>query len=533
MKTFCRIICCLLIAVMALSFVACTGGEKTKAPVNSNKPSDNTSTSGEEGPTPPAINETFGGTTIKFFINGGEDGTSLQCRSIVVSENDDPTYEVNVQTTERNRIVEETLDVKIELAGTCNMQAANEVLKPILQSHVYTYDVVGLYQYFDLGLALGDTVGSFYNYCNMPEGVTNYINLDASYWSKSLFDTLTLNNTGFFLTGDLCQNYAGTMFVSFVNSRLWNEFSNKIAELPNNPKGYKSIYDIVKNGYWTLDLWMDLSQMAYQDLNRNDERDYQDQAGLMTYDQQPNNIMADMLAAGSNVHYSRLDESGRPVMAVNTPANVAFAGKLYQLLVESSAVTIPWISGENEDDKTYIMDFFAQGNTLLTVNTLVCAEHYLADMKDDFYVMPLPMFDTKQFDADSESLGYTTQIGDSVSQYAICKDIGEERIPAVTATMELMAFYSEQMVTPAFYDKALKDRYTRNPEDAAIIDMTKAGVYTDFSTAWSNHLDDITWYFRQNYASRNYAQDLKKKSGKCSVSMTTLLEKLEEAYFVE
>ncbi len=543
MKTFCRILSALLVALMLVTaFAACSNDSSKTTDDETGKPTqggeDTTPSGSVSGETSedeavkiekPVINETFGGQKIKFAVNG----EGLQSRSIDLGEEDDPNYEVNAQVTKRNAQVEEELKVDIELSYVGAMQEFFSVLQPILASEIYTYDVLGLYQYFDLGLALGDTVGSFYNLLDMPEGVTNYLNLNAPYWSRSLLDSLAYKDVAFFVTGDLCQSYIGTMFVSYVNATMWEEFAPKI-KAAQHSGGYTDIYDIVNNGYWTLDLWMELAQMAYLDDGDNTP-DYEDQAGFMTYDQQLNNIMVDMLLAGSNIRYSTLDGEGTPQVAIYNDKNNAFYNKLYQLLCESRTVTIPWIGGSDGEEGTYILDIFAAGKVMLNVNTLAGAEEYLSNMESDFYVMPLPMFDREQFNPDSPSKGYTTQLGDSVSQYAICTAIGEEKVPAVTATLELMAYYSKIWVTPAYYETALKERYTRDPRNPEMIDMIKEGIYTDFVLIWSSSLDNITWQWRQHFTEKgkidnNLRSWNRNVTGKLK---NGLLEQIETAFWVE
>ena len=523
MKRFCKIIALLMGMLMLVSvFAACQEKKpnKTEAP----------ETQVEVDPDRPKIEETFGGETIKFFINGSEGGNAV--RSIILTDQDPKDYEVCIATQERNDKVEAELGVKIQLAGTCGMQEGPTVLKPILLAHTGDYDVIGLYQYFDLGLALNDTAGSFYNYLKMPEG--SYIDLDAPYWNRRLFDTLAVNGAAFFLTGNLCLQTVSTLLVSYVNADLWDQYKATIKTFQNNPEGLDNVYEIVKKGYWTMDFWMELAKMGYKDLNADDAKDYMDQAGVMTYNAQLNNIMTDCFAAGCNVHYSYRDTNGTPVMDFNSEQMLGFAEKLYQLLCESDAVTIPWIGEDETDSGTYIMDFFADGRILATVNSLGAAEDYLADMKSDFYVLPLPMYDRNQFDEKSDSLGYTSQLFDSVSQYAICKDAGDDRIPAITATMELLGYYSRKMVTPVYYDKALKERYTRNPEDKEMIDLTAAGVYGDFALMWSHELGDITWFFRQNYAAHsNMASKLKQQNKAYKEKMKKLIAAIDEAFYVE
>ncbi|MBQ8235841.1 MAG: hypothetical protein IJZ37_04060 [Clostridia bacterium] len=403
-----------------------------------------------------------------------------------------------------------------------------------LASGTYFADVVGLYQSFDLGYALGEGTGCFYNLNNMPEGYTNYLNLDALYWDSTLYEELSYKGTAYFFTGDLNQSYVSTLFVSYVNADLWAEYADKIAKLPHSG-GYSDPYDIVKNGYWTLDLLIELADLLYIDNgNTEGEVDYKDQVGVMTYNEQLNNIMADMLAAGSHVNYGTLSADGTPQVAVNTKENVAFYNKLYTLLCETKAATIPWITSDDEDfDDTYIMDVFAGGNVLVTVNMLHCAGQYLSDMKDEYLVLPLPMFDHEQYDKNSPSLGYSTQLGDSVNQYAIPKSIGDERIPLVTATLEYMGYYSKKWVTPAYYADTLGEKYEKDARVSEMLELTRKGIYADFIWVWSNDLDNIGWKFRTNYDEPN--EELRKANLKTwhrtvQGKLDKLLPKMEEGF---
>ncbi len=455
------------------------------------------STKEEEGK--PVINERFDGEKVRFAVNG----EGVNSRSIALGEGDDPTNAVNVQINKRNEQVEKELGVDIELSYVGGMQTFFGILQPILASELYVYDVLGLSQYFDLGLSLGDTVGSFYNLADLPEGVTSYLNPEASYWSKSLYEATSYKKVSFFITGDLNVGYLGGLFVSYVNARLWEEYKDEIAGLEHSG-GYSDIYDLVNNGYWTLDLWMELSRLVYEDTNKNKVQDYLDRAGLMTYDQQLNNVMTDMILAGSHATFSTLDGQGTPKVRINTEKNNAIYQKLYTLLCESNAVTIPWLGTEENKDENYILDVFAEGNVLLNLNTLAAAEEYLFDMKDDYYVMPLPMFDHAQFDKNSPSLGYASSLlGEHINQYAICTAIGDEKLPCVTATLELMGYYSEKWVTPTYYENVLGERHDKDPRAAAALELTRAGLYTDFVMVWSNKLDNVNWQWRQHFTEKD------------------------------
>ncbi|MBQ7846724.1 MAG: hypothetical protein IJ344_00430 [Clostridia bacterium] len=441
----------------------------------------------------PQIGETFDGAVIRFAVC--EEGENS--RSIDLGVQDDPENAVNVQVKRRNEQVEKELDVKIELSKVVSMQKMISEMLPILTSKVYTYDVLGLYQRFDLGLCISDAEGCFYTPARSKD-MGNYLNLDAPWWDRALFEEVAYRDrSNYYFTGDLNLAHTGGLFVSYVNTDLWADYVDQIAKLRHSG-GYSDPYDIVKKGYWTMDLLIELADLLYLDNgNTKGEVDFEDQVGLMTYNEQLNNHMVDVLFAGSRGRYGQKDGGGTPVLTINSDQNKAFFGKLYTLLCESNAATIPWLTDETGADLS-IMEVFKRGKTLVTLNTLSCAAEDLSDMEDDFYILPPPMLRHAQFDENSPSLGYASQLSDGISQYVICNAIGDEKFPAVTATLELMGYYSALWVTPAYVKNLLGKRYG-DARAMELLELTKAGVYHDFVSIWSSELDNINWKFRTNY----------------------------------
>ena len=115
--------------------------------------------------------------------------------------------------------------------------------------------------------------------------------------------------------------------------------------------------------------------------------------------------------------------------------------------------------------------------------------------------MPPPKFDEAQE-------AYSTFNHDNVTIFGIPKT--SPNVAATTATLELMAYYSLKSVTPAYYDNALKERYSRDPKTAEMIDLVRASIYHDFVMLWSSRLDSITHYFRTNI-NRRFSSETKSK----------------------
>ena len=137
MKTFCRILSCLLVVLTLFACVAC-GSSTTKKENPTTAPTTGTETGNTETGTAtntntdtatpsgelvkPVIPETFGGEKIRFYINGGAGNASMSnIRSIALvadadGEVPDPDYAVNQLVVTRNQTVETELEVKIEVA---------------------------------------------------------------------------------------------------------------------------------------------------------------------------------------------------------------------------------------------------------------------------------------------------------------------------------------------------------------------------------------------------------------------------------
>ena len=127
---------------------------------------------------------TFGGQTIKFLVCSGDEATKdLPGRSILPTK--DLNFEVNSATLERNKIVEYTLDVKIDV-NTCEQGQTQSYITDTLVCGLHEYDVVGAYQYYDMGLSIGEYGGFFVNFENPNLADDIYIDVEKPYWDKEM-----------------------------------------------------------------------------------------------------------------------------------------------------------------------------------------------------------------------------------------------------------------------------------------------------------------------------------------------------------
>ena len=462
---------------------------------------------------------------ISFMLYTGENSLSQKgdiYRSIALSDDADMSLEVNAALKKRNDALKEELGATFKIVREVSVQGMVDVLASSLSSGVYQCDVYGLYQYFDAGFALKNAK-SFYNFSDMPQEVSCYIDPSAPYWSAASLDAASPTDpqTGTrvspFITGDLALKNAD-VYVSFVNKRLWNEFSSQIALLDHSG-GSGDLEEIVRGGFWTLDLWKELADLVYKDTNKNKEVDIGDRLGVVLFDQSASldNISAEILYYGAHCQTSETDEDGLPVMTLNSARNLQFFFKLMSLYQDTNCC------GMNDSDLKHVMKVFREGNAMITVGRISEAGKYLSDMNGGYDLLPLPMLDHEQFDASSASLGYAGATGDDLTQFAIPVSIGADRLPIVSAALELAAYYSAKWSTPAYYNDLTGGRYESDPFCKGMIELARKGVYTSFGNVYSHELSDVIWVTRLACKDLNRLNDGQKSAtGKLNKLLTEL-----------
>ncbi len=374
--------------------------------------------------------------TIRFLMQ--ESNNFLYSDTIVSSENSG--YSVDVAAWERNKRVEKTLNVKIETDTFYENEIQDRIIAPLL-SGIYSFDVLGIDQYYCLGLAFDEnSKDMFINFEDSEIRHDNYIDISKPYWNEALYKTMAAyNGAAYFVTGDLSQRSLGSTYVSFVNADLWNNYKDTIASLPS-ANGITDVYTLISEGLWTMDLWNEIANSVWVDHNENEKTDVNDTVGFLANYPSENQTVVNGLAAGSGVQYCVREISGNWQITIDQSRNNLFFQKLHALYTNTHSCLVP-----NQDE--HIMEIFSKGNALLTINQLYTAKQYLNNMKG-YTILPLPKLSSSDF--------YSTTTSESTMFSLPYWVIFENKLDAVTATLEMMAYLSYTTVTPAYFESLLR-----------------------------------------------------------------------------
>ncbi|MBE6657216.1 MAG: hypothetical protein E7604_02120 [Ruminococcaceae bacterium] len=442
----------LFASFLVLSSVLCACGDTGTTPVETGAQTGTQTTAAVDGePQDILISDVldesldFGGKEVRFIVEMGWSGIDQMYRTLYAEE-DTPDV-VDSAVYQRNLAVQEALNVKIVEPKTVDPKSMIGAVEKVIRSGDDVYDAVAAYQAYSIS---GSALGYFLNYEDVP-----YVDYKQPYWATQYIDEMSYNGV-YWVTGDITTLYTGGFIGTYVNKRLWDSIA------PDD-----NIYDIVRDGKWTIDLMREYSQQVYLDLNNNGITDIPDQVG-MAY------AFIDMYTFGCGINYTSRDADGRPVLSLMTERTANIWEKLSHMIENTNGImniNDYQNTPEYKDWGNHMGLYFAEGNCLFITNTLCYTFEELRDMKDDFYLIPCAKFDESQEQ-------YLTQITDNCTIFGI--PITSQNTESTGAVLEAMAIESYRVLRPAYYETALKEKYTRNEESSEMIDIIRSSITTDF-----------------------------------------------------
>ena len=439
----------------------------------------------------------FQGRTVKFIATEGSNGNITEL-SIRAEENSGDVVEDAVFN--RNLTVCDRLNVAIELVDLfTDFSGCNEPLRTAVKSGTSDFDIAGTYQYYGIVVAAEGILFNLNNKTRFP-----YNDFEREYGGTQYMKSMSYDgNSYYWATGDMALRYTGGMYVTYVNSTLFTNYYNDV-----------NLYSVVDEGEWTVDKVSEYASGVYQDLNGNGSKDSSDLYGFILQ----SNDLTDGFAAGCMVDFSSRDENGLPYLTLDNEHTYTFWEKYYALMFENPGTML----NPSTDDSVTSMTNFSAGQFMMTCNKLYQSAIYLREMEDNFYILPLPKLDVAQDH-------YNTRIHDSCTLFGVPITVSDTE--CISATLEALASESAKVVTPAYYEVALKVKFTRDSDSGRMIELVHENVNIDFAAQWSNKIGNINHFFRGRADAKDtaIASSIAKNKKVWDKSMEKLFSQLEKA----
>lgn len=374
---------------------------------------------------------------------------------------------VNDAIWKRNVNVQEQFGITLEYNGTAgdNGNQANFVSSCInsTQAGSDAYDIFAGYSMTGATVATHGIVQDLSQY--------DIMEFDKPWWPKSLIDKATVNGGIYFASGDISTNYLYMMYMCAFNKNMLSDV-HQIAP--------SALYDLVYDGGWTLDKFIEYTTGVYSDLDGDTVASEADRYGMTA-----TLVHWDAFFTGSDLKTVELDGDGQLVLSADL-----FSQKTVDLL--DKICNLFYVSGDAEIEKG--VNIFATGNALFVIDRAFITSSKLSDTEFAYGILPTP-----KFDADQD--GYRTCLSFAYTMYMIST---ASSIPeTAAATIELMAYQSYLHITPALFEESMKLRYADQSDDAFMFDYIRDGVVIDVGRLFTTELEKMSYSIFRDAIKKN------------------------------
>jgi hypothetical protein len=358
---------------------------------------------------------------------------------------------INDAVFNRNRTVEERFNFKIKpiVVDSMDESLPTSTFKRSVMAGDDEYDMIVDHMIF-MGMASLNHV--FYNWYDVP-----HVNFDKPWWVSDATTKLTIDGKSFFALGDLSYNSLDYTYCMYFNKRIWNDHT---LPLP---------YQKVRDHEWTIDYVMSITKDVYQDLNSNQEADDEDLYGYVS-----NGYSATVTYTWAfDNPITKFDQDGLPKLVLNNEKTPAILEKLNSFYNDYVGVNV-LLTATMKDGRNW-MDFvpwmFSESRAMLTTGMFLYAKMMFRDLQDDYGFLPYPLWDENQTQ-------YYTMLDGHGPLFGIPVTVTDTKRTGII--VEAMSAEGYKIVTPAYYDVALKTKFTRDEESAEMIDLVLSTRTFDF-----------------------------------------------------
>ncbi len=341
----------------------------------------------------------------------------------------------------RNAAVEELFGVTIgAITMTGGYDSRKEFVTAVRAEHMAptgAYDLLSTHSVY-LGWFAAEGVLS--DLSTLPE-----VDLTKSFWNQNLYNELNIDGSCYIMIGDIGHTLYEYMSVMFVNTEILED--NELVE--GNIDG---VYDMVEEGTWTWETLYNISA--------NYGKDAEGTYGLLF---NTHAMRAAMISQEAGV-YSKGTDGKYYLPSAASEHMIKAVENLSKFFDNNSNMMFAKGWGTEEKELNPI---FTSGNALFYGQTLGQSATFSTDMGGGYSVLPLPKFDAFQTD-------YYTICRDTVTAVAVMVSAKDLEMSGVIT--QALCKYGSEYVTPEYYEKALKYRYSTDPRCPEILEKIRASL---------------------------------------------------------
>ena len=330
-----------------------------------------------------------------------------------------------------------------------------------------------------------------------PIHTLSYIDLDEPYWNQKITNELTVQGKTFFAIGELSMSTYDLTHIMLFNKQVHKDH------------GLEDVYGLVKNGKWTFDKFSEMGRTVTFDVNGDGAMDAEDSYGFVSCYKQVINSFFE--AAG----IKSIEKTNDGSLYFALPENQKFNDVFDKIFDVTRDIWYVSDLDVNNIGGPVLMEMFTSGRGLF----MDCTFYHVRMFRDtecDFGIIPYPKYNEAQPD-------YYSRVE---ALELLATPITADNLARTGAVIEMMTIESMKKVIPAYYDVALRYKYTRDEESEEMLDIISKGRVADLGDCiWWEHIRHGIFapMFLKN--DRNVVSALEKNASK----VDTLLTQINEA----
>ena len=286
-----------------------------------------------------------------------------------------------------------------------------------------------------------------------------YIDTSNPWWDQNANDDLTINGMLFFTNGSLTAACSESTYVMYVNE-----------EIASSCLGGVDLYQLVRDGKWTVDKLREYARMYTEDDNGDDIMNGEDKYGLYVWD----DALVGMLeAAGTKV--ATVGDDNKISLTLYNDNSVAMFNKYMDIACDNK-YALQYQRTELKPSEG-VVEAFKSGKALFWQTSNVNRKHF-RDMEVDCGILPYPKLSEDQ-------ARYYSTIAPYNSQFICVPIYTEGQEDYISHITEVLAYQGKQITWPACYDDTLKGAFARDE-----------GTYDMLDTIYGSYGYDLGLYYK-------------------------------------
>ena len=269
-----------------------------------------------------------------------------------------------------------------------------------------------------------------------------HVDLTQPYWAQKLNDSLTLGGNQYVAIGAYDINVLDLTYALIFNKQMVENYD------------MESPYTLVNEGRWTIDAMYNMMTEVVDDINGDGKYDENDRWGFLSHAKM---VLPNFWIGAGELSIVK-DSSDSPVLNMTSERFVNIFNRVFEITWDAKT----WYEPQDDeyDVPTDNLEIFAAGNALFMDMSFYFIED-LRDVNTEFGIVPYPKYDESQSEYYSRVSYY----------WATMVPTSNTDLEMTGAILEALNCESANTVVPAYYDVALKTKYSRDEESAAMLDL--------------------------------------------------------------